>query len=513
MLFLWYVAGYKKQDSESIPKIGCTPEGIKICPWTQNSVGWRKMDIKTTFRNLVTNKYMQNYSYANNTFSFKTLFHQTSYSYFCCACGFEHEYIDYISESGVINEDMYQNILQCILDGKCPHVDNAPSDTYFREAKVYALHVAAAVGTISALKDIPIPRETCPEIKGGIYCLDPLQIAVLKNQCIFVKQIREHLKRQILQEKRFRRELAQCGLDFAGLPQCVRKLSYAARSCQSEYSINFEKINFPTFCIRTSNLLLLRDLLDPVTFFHSNVYEDLELAYDKNVKDMQEELLAYIRVLRHEHIDTLTWCAIAAIVHEQDHALQDILDSINSCRNPHINKLTRQLPTICDIFGKHNQKAIVESFAYCFGPAGMNYKMCVLHYLIKHYTNDYKKELKDASEKLYQSQDAANDENIKSGRFSLVHYFLDSSNPDVDPHYAEVLIKLGANVDAVRTFRGRCRNYQITAMEALLQKSSTKNIRSFRRVLALFMLENPNLEVDTTAVDNGINLDENLHKN
>ena len=267
MLFLWYVAGYKKQDSESIPKIGCKPEGIKICPWTQNSVGWRKMDIKTTFRNLVTNKYMQNYSYANNTFSFKTLFHQTSYSYCCCACGFEHEYIDYISKSGVINEDMYQNILQCILDGKCPHVDNAPSDTYFREAKVYALHVAAAVGTISALKDIPIPRETCPEIKGGIYCLDPLQIAVLKNQCIFVKQIREHLKRQILQEKRFRRELAQCGLDFAGLPQCVKKLSYAARSCQNEYSIDFEKINFPTFCIRTSNLLLLRDLLDPVTFF------------------------------------------------------------------------------------------------------------------------------------------------------------------------------------------------------------------------------------------------------
>lgn len=71
-----------------------------------------------------------------------------------------------------------------------------------------------------------------------------------------------------------------------------------------------------------------------------------------------------------------------------------------------------------------------------------------------------------------------------------------------------MLIKLGANVDAVRTFRGRCRNYQITAMEALLQKCSTKNIRKFRRVLALFMLENPNLEFDSTAVDNGITIDE-----
>ena len=45
-------------------------------------------------------------------------------------CGYEHEYISYFSNSGVIDEEIYDRILQNIVAGKCPHVDAIPQELY-----------------------------------------------------------------------------------------------------------------------------------------------------------------------------------------------------------------------------------------------------------------------------------------------------------------------------------------------------------------------------------------------
>ena len=136
------------------------------------------MDIPTVFRDLVTNKHMPEFDYAGTSFTFQTVFgFQTTFSYCICECGFQHEYLDYIQQPGGIDEEKYEAVLQCILDGKCPHVSEVPNE-FLRETSIYAIHIAVAVGTVDALVD---NLQRLPIRYGALYHLDPYAVALLKN--------------------------------------------------------------------------------------------------------------------------------------------------------------------------------------------------------------------------------------------------------------------------------------------------------------------------------------------
>ena len=105
-----------------------------------------KMELKVVFGNLVHNRYMKHFNYRTR-FKFRTVFKKTIYSYSCCPCGFEHEFLDYIGENGVINEEVYEKITQSIADGKCPHVTDKVSIEWVTETSITGLHIAVALGT------------------------------------------------------------------------------------------------------------------------------------------------------------------------------------------------------------------------------------------------------------------------------------------------------------------------------------------------------------------------------
>ena len=65
------------------------------------------MDVRTTFRSLVTKEFMPHHDYGT-TFEFRTVFYKSAFSYACCPCAFEHEFLLYIDRYGNINEDVYQ---------------------------------------------------------------------------------------------------------------------------------------------------------------------------------------------------------------------------------------------------------------------------------------------------------------------------------------------------------------------------------------------------------------------
>ena len=109
-----------------------------------------RQNVEKVFRKLVNNNYMPDFDYLGTQFLFMTVFHKNTYSYCFCRCGYEHEHFDYISSVGKINENMFDNVLKCILDGKCPHTSQVPKE-YVNEVTVYGIHVAAAVGTIQAI--------------------------------------------------------------------------------------------------------------------------------------------------------------------------------------------------------------------------------------------------------------------------------------------------------------------------------------------------------------------------
>lgn len=122
---------------------------------------------------------MPDYNYVRDKISFRTVFYKAAYTYCCCACSFEHEYLDYLSDEGNINEAMYERMVNNVLNGECEHVKNVP-EKYVKETYVFGIHIAAAVGTIQALEN---RSDTLSYRYGGIYLLSPLSNAVLKGNC------------------------------------------------------------------------------------------------------------------------------------------------------------------------------------------------------------------------------------------------------------------------------------------------------------------------------------------
>lgn len=131
------------------------------------------MDIRFRFENLVNNKYMDDFDYLGYSFSFETLFGKRSLNYKMCSCAVEHETVQYISENGDINREMYEKILQCILNGKCPHVDGEPEDDVAK-TKIYGIQVAVAAGTMLAAEKIY-------ELKIKRICLYPYSLELRSN--------------------------------------------------------------------------------------------------------------------------------------------------------------------------------------------------------------------------------------------------------------------------------------------------------------------------------------------
>lgn len=134
------------------------------------------MDIKEIFSHLISNQYIPGFDY-RRIFQFQTVFYYTGSSYCICDCAFEHEYLEYMSESGIVNEELYNNTLENIIREKCPHVDTVTQE-YMRLTSVSALQIAATVGTKRALKE---HIDNFSDTTDGVFKLSPFQMAVLKQ--------------------------------------------------------------------------------------------------------------------------------------------------------------------------------------------------------------------------------------------------------------------------------------------------------------------------------------------
>ena len=140
------------------------------------------MNVKQVFRNLAKNTFMPEFDYIGYKFSFKTVFYISDLEYCLCTCGYEHEYLTYISESGKIDENLYAKVEQCILAGKCPHVDSASHD-YIEEAGIYGVNIAAAVGTQNAFTNLGDQlryfRRYGHVRKSSLFRLGPFETAII----------------------------------------------------------------------------------------------------------------------------------------------------------------------------------------------------------------------------------------------------------------------------------------------------------------------------------------------
>ena len=140
------------------------------------------------FRNLVTNQFMENIDYSQEKYSFLTVCYASSATYCCCSCAHNYEYLEYISDTGEVDENVYENIVKSLANGKCPHADMVPEYQLVRTS-ITAMHIAAAVGTERAVKEnidkcypSSRPMFSCSMLNCGIFKHYPFDTAMLKKQ-------------------------------------------------------------------------------------------------------------------------------------------------------------------------------------------------------------------------------------------------------------------------------------------------------------------------------------------
>ena len=136
------------------------------------------MDSKETFHRFVTNQYIPQLDYYTYELRFQTVFKVSEFSYQCCPCALEHEFVTYIANDGTIDEGVYDRILKCITEGKCPHVGKTTKDAT-AETKVNAIHIAAAANTELAFKKVPNNEQLL--LCSSLFYLTPNTIALLKE--------------------------------------------------------------------------------------------------------------------------------------------------------------------------------------------------------------------------------------------------------------------------------------------------------------------------------------------
>ena len=275
------------------------------------------------FHNLVNNRYMPSFDYTGTDISFKTVFFISDYSYCCCMCGYEHEYFDYISESGKINEEMYDKIVKCLSEGKCPHVDGTAPEC-LKETGYYAINLATAVGTKQALNNYVtgyLRRAACRN--SILFYLGPFEIALMKNPNaatlpVMKKFATSHSTdmKKHLHVQRLGKDTARTKIVFmSNLENCIRKNNQDL----IEKCIKIEK---PYYDIVTAINLTYKQKQDP------GLIQSILENYFKGIKNENRTYL-------------VIQCCKLAIIYNDCHLLRKLLKLKN------IKKRSRLLHIIC----------------------------------------------------------------------------------------------------------------------------------------------------------------------
>ena len=440
------------------------------------------LDTRETLRRLVTNKSIRGFDYGSKQFRFRTVFHQSSYSYCCCACAYEHEYVCYISDEGKINEEMYDRIVECIEKGYCPHELTVPHE-YTRNTRIQVLHIAAATNT--ALKNTEFYKHGSDRL-SEIFRVCPEELAMFRNNLKFVKEDFDNYKSRNVNSY---------------LEIVASAIQHAIRMPGDEYKVLFECITQTEFCIRNNNRQLLQLLLDP--FWTQSCLKALQKCFvDPELSDFQNDIMDYLRMVRFQfRVMVLSECAISAITCDDDLALKCLLDMLKTRK--YSDDLTMELPNICYVLGKTRQKKILSEFSYNGRKMedGDHFHLKMLHYLRQHHAENYFEKIKAAFDALSVNQKAdINTVYDNMGGQTPLH----NAVSDLNSREIETLLNMGADINIKN-------NHGATPLTLHLRKIDSwffLNIKKFREVLAILICENPDVELNESAVEDGIKIDE-----
>ena len=299
------------------------------------------MNVKEVFRNLATNNFMPEFDYVDYKFSFKSVFYISDFAYCLCTCGYEHEYVTYISESGKLDESIFAKIEQCILAGKCPHVDNAPHD-YIKEASIYGINIAAAVGTWNVFTNQGNRNRYFGMLyrtKSSLFRLGPFETAIIRNPKFETMPLMK---------------------DITGLSYPVTYMS-AHRPNKNPQSLIFEYTSDLETILRTGKMELLKNC------FKCNMFRRLPIAAFEytcrhNLKEFQKLLLKQVR----EEYKSSGYLANAcefAIIYNQPKVLNKLLKKLPWSFKKE-NKFKHKISKLVFILNRTNCLVVLKKYDF-----------------------------------------------------------------------------------------------------------------------------------------------------
>ena len=451
------------------------------------------MKLEKVFRKLVTGTFILDYNYTAQQLTFQTVFRKSSIDYCCCPCSYEHEFLDYITENGDIDEAIYNRVLDNLLNGKCPHVAEVPAECV-TETGINPIHIAAAVGPLRAVKNY---RHNYIYKRGKIFDLDPSQIAILKNKDNYVD----------LFEKA---EVPGCRLCNSSSP-LKKYLLYGTRSEGGVQNIHLRYVSIIEFCARKNNCSMLKDLLKAFTV-HSplDVARVLELTFQRNLKDIQRALLKY---LEKGNQRVLEFCARSALVYDQPNVLARVLKHINQKRQMD-DEEKASFSDICTVLNR--QKC--QEYLAMFQLSSVEHRdstdddfvpwMTVLVKLM----DDYPDKLRDDKDTL---ENLLHRENIDGSpeyhHLSLINVFLKAHDKyrsrysDRDVKYKDKLdhmLELGADIDSAEG--------GVTPLMRILDNRDFDYLPRFRELLEWLIYENSSTDLNPAVVSFGFKRDADM---
>ena len=462
---------------------------------------WKEEDLiinedKAILRKLVTGQFMPQSDRYSRIFGFQTVFHRTNYIYCCCPCAFEHEFLDYLSEDGTINEAVFERILENIINGKCPHTEGVPT-AFIKETSIYGFHITAAVGPLRAVKNYS-PNYFYK--RGGIFNLDPFQIAVLKNKPENVELLNKAY-------------VMGCRIFNANSPHKKRYL-IASRLEESPHTVKLQFSHFVEICAKYNSGSLMNGVLNSDTYHdYNSVARSLQHSLIHDHHEVQKCLLKYITAKNRRNKEIY---AQSAIICDQPSFVTKIL---NRCSADQMTGDARQmLLETCLLLNRKKCQTILSKSRFNFKCARSVNSTLLLQRLVQ-VLNNYSEALLSEDQSTIEDISRNISANHIDGtpeyeQLSLLSLFLKkrealSYHRYIFPNYRPIidtLLSFGANIDYVNS-------EGMTPLEELLSyKERVLVLSPIRQLIEILIYENSNTTLNKSAIRRGLECDSALQK-
>ena len=426
-------------------------------------------DTRSVFRKLVTNQHIEDFDYINTEFAFKTVYNVSKYTYRCCPCAFEHEYLDYIGNDGEINEEMYDKIVNCIVDGKCPHVTDV-NERDILYTGVYGIAIAIVLGTEVIRDEIDLVTDKCC---SALFNVHPFMLAIKKS--------------------------------IISLPVTMTEYCYSSkmhmmdtqRSRTNAVDISLDDCDVLKLCIRNKN----ENTLEVIPARGKDIERTLPLAFKSRSERLINTIMQKIDLTN----DKTEWiskeCCRLSIIYDRPDVLQTHLGRFSSTFHIVRKDLEHMLTTCCKVLERSLCKEVITKFIK------YEEKQILISELV--------------ANKLYLLREFYDDVHIREGTLSSLKHnkeespssfkkedFLKIYSRRFDNHEQINNTAFKTMLDAAAVLFPLPQN-DISHLDALLEDRFLIDPGS-RKVLEILLFENPDFDGNTSLFKKCLTVDKNL---